>query len=276
MDKEPKKRPLIVRTSPTDYDFAYYHTNDGFEDVKKIIRERKYTVGETDVAYRVMSHWDAMGILPDGVKGGKDIWRKFTLVERVWLEAVKRMRVFGLSLDKIASVKKAVMTWNEKFQSYMDFEYFVIKAWVSEVDPYILVLANGEADVGSMAEIELAKMFYGNKDKLLISIKSILQEMGLTVKTAKSLLDISDDEIELLSEIRVKGGDEIKAKTDEAGRITHLETTFIKKHTKENPLSFQVLRDDFKKDSGFGKTELQWENGMPQTTKITRKRKLKK
>ena len=69
--------------------------------------------------------------------------------------------------------------------------------------------------------------------------------------------------------------DEIKAKVKN-GTITEIETTRVQKHTKVNPLSFQNARDDFKVDKSFGNMIVQFEDGHPQTSKITRRKKLRK
>src|SRR3989344_1176718 len=272
MSTKSRKIPLILRTTPTDFDYAHYHSAEELAPLRMAVREKKYTTGHTAVTYRVLGHWAQNGLIPDEISNGGG-WHKFSIVERAWVEVIKKLREFGLSLEKIAQVRESIMWWNDNLQSYPDFEYFLMKALSSDVDTYILALSNGKADVGTMGDIETSKVIRGNKDILLISLKAILEGFGLTVKKPKPLVDLTDGEIELLFKIRVEGSNEIKIKI-ENGKIKEIESASIKTHTKTDPLSFQGIRDSFKEDSEFGNILIQMEDGYPRTSKITHKKKL--
>jgi len=259
---------LILHTN--DLDYAFYHEDERFAHVRAFVREKRYTASKTDVTYRVLSHWDAQGLLPDGMEESNGSWRRFNFIERVWLEAIKRLRTFGLSLETIARIQKQVMRWHEKGQFYPEFEYFTAKAWFSSADPYILVLANGDADVGSSGDIELGKMLRGNKDMLLISLKSILKDMGIKrIARADTLHSLTKEEIELLSKIHVECSEEIKVKTDGDGAITALETT----NTITDPLPNYELQKQLKDEGVYGEVVTKYEGGNSRSVRITKKQR---
>jgi len=67
------------------------------------IKERKFTVKDIEADYRWIDHWYAKGLLIGNYEERK--WRKFNLVEYVWLKMILRMRAFNISLETIRSVK---------------------------------------------------------------------------------------------------------------------------------------------------------------------------
>lgn len=271
MDKLKKKPLVISRSTATDFDHADYHFSDKFETIRSIVRKRKFTVGSTEINYRVINHWDQNGILPEGLKSEGGEWRKFSFIELVWVEAVKKLREFGFSLDKIARVNEGVMRWNKENQTYSDFEYFVIKGWFSSMDPYILVLVDGEADIGSLESIQSSQL-NAPKSMLLISVKSLLKDMGKKVQPAKILLDLTEEEIELLSKIRLENNIEVKARIADNRAITEIESS----HIEMNPESLYEINKEIRDEGAYGSITTQFENGYRKSVKITKKRQFKK
>jgi len=264
-------RLFIPRGDGFDLDFAHYQLSDDCQKVRDLMDDRRFTVGETNVAYRVVNHWDQSGLLPDGVPGDGG-WRKFTFPEMVWLKSIVRMRDFGLSLENIALVKNGVMKWSEEQKRYTFFEYFVAKAWLSGVEPFILVTSDGESEIATMDQIECAKILHGSFDVLLISLKDILNKMGAKTPKVKTLFALSDKEFELLSSIRLGNNSEVKTKIDNQGEITEIEST----ETTTSPLAPHKLKNQLEQDKMYGKVVTQYENGVPKSVQVTKRKRLKR
>ena len=96
---------LILRGDNFDRLFAKYYSY--YDELHKAFHTPKFTVGDTNVPYRVINHWDQHGLLPAGFKkeGG---WRLFSLVEMAWLQIILQMRKFGMSLDQIKKAKDGI------------------------------------------------------------------------------------------------------------------------------------------------------------------------
>ena len=77
----------------------YINTNT----LQERIKERKFTVKDIGVDYRWIDHWHAKGLLIGNYEERK--WRKFNLVEYVWLKMIIKMREFNIGLETIKSVK---------------------------------------------------------------------------------------------------------------------------------------------------------------------------
>ncbi|MEI8224493.1 MAG: MerR family transcriptional regulator [Bacteroidota bacterium] len=71
--------------------------------LQKRIKEKKFTVQDIGVDYRWIDHWHSKGLLIGNYEDRK--WRKFNLIEYVWLKMIIKMRGFNLSLETVKSVK---------------------------------------------------------------------------------------------------------------------------------------------------------------------------
>ena len=248
--------------------YASYFTNDKFKETREALNQRRFTVGGTDISYRVINHWHATGILPEGVSDEGNGWRKFTFIELVWLKAVTKLRDFGFSLEKIAMVRNQIMQWEKETENYPLFEFYVAEAWTTRLDPYIVCLPDGNAELLTSAEIERAKIIIGSKDMLLISLKSLLKEQKMTVVGATTLFDLSPEELELLKAIRLDENKEVKAKIKN-GNIYELEKT--KMYPEAPP--FEDINRVLKQEGAFAEVVTKYESGKKQSAEVkTRKR----
>lgn len=236
--------------------------------MKEVIRSKSYTVKAIDIAYRVVSHWDDNGLLPRGVKSNGENWRKFSVVERVWIKAVDRLRDFGMPLSKIATACENIMQWNEKEQTYLWFEYCIIRAWFSETDAYIIVLPNGKAHATPIKDNEISKIFSSSKDFIFISLKSILKDIGLLgVPQTKKLFNLTDTETELLSKIRLKEKMELRIRTDGQGSFNEIEES----KTIINPAANYLFHKEMENKKVYGQVLTNYEDGIPQSTQIRKR-----
>lgn len=176
-------------------DFSEYYSGDQrFALFQEEVRNRKYAIGDTNVKYRNLDYWEEKGLLPEGADTRGRGWRRFNLIEVVWIEALNRLREFGISVEKIAKVKDAVLEWNSNYGTYPNFEYFVAKAITQPEDPYVAMCRNGNAGILSSPELEVLKAGNEDRDFLLISIKSILSDLGIEVVHSQVLFCLSEEE----------------------------------------------------------------------------------
>lgn len=273
MDTEAERFNPVILTSPTEIALADYLIDEKFVGIRRIVRERRIgTVGEIDISYRVFSHWDKNGLLPEGMRSSDLGWRKFNFIERVWLEVIKRLRDFGLSLDKIAKVRESIMLWHKEDDAYPEFEYFVLAAKYNPSDSYVVVFADGNAGIGVARDIELSKETWDFRDSLLISLKGVLRDIGLNARSAKPLHDLTDEETELLAQIRLDGNDELKIKTHKDGKIKEIESTSI---TTE-PVKNYEAHKRAKERRLYGRVVTQYEDGKPKSTHVTSRKRFDK
>ncbi len=246
--------------------FPKYFSKENFNN-RIILNMRSYTVGTSNISYRVINHWDKAGLLPQGLKDGAG-WRKFSLVEMVWLKVIQHFREYGFSLDKIARAKKSLIDWDKKLNAYPDLEYYIYRAWFTTDDPYIVALVNGVAGIASNEEIGQAKMLHRkNNDFLLISIKSILDELGASVAPPKPLEWLTDAESEGIKTIRQ--GDEVIIKAKKS-KISEIETS----KTETIPRPNYQIQAEMERDGAYGKIEVNYVAGKRKSVKVTKNKRL--
>jgi hypothetical protein len=225
MNKDLEKKTKDFHVSRDEMKFKEYFAKIDPE-FRRLLNERKFTASEIDISYRVLSHWDQIGILPDGTKTNG--WRKFSIVEMVWLSAIKTLRGFGIPLNKTLTIKDSIFLWDQKKDSYPLLEFYVYKAWYTDEDPYIVILESGKADLGTSEELELTKFWQRTNDMLLISLKSTLKKLGKDVTLPKLILPSEEREEELLDLVRSsKSPLDLKKITGLSGeRLRYLEEVF--------------------------------------------------
>jgi len=254
----------------TSHDLAYtdYWQNKEVEKLRAQLNKREMTVKDLGaINYRTINHWDEMGLLPDGAERKGDGWRKFTRLELVWLHVLACLREYGVPLETAVRVKKDVLKWDSKKQSYPLFEFYVARAFGTNEDVYVVVFPDGSGDVATLDEI----VAIGSKHMVLISIKNILCSVGYPVPTPKGLFALSDAELELLASIRVKNHSEIKvALTD--NQIKEIESTLVD----TTPAPNHELTADAKARRMYGRITTEVADGERVSVKITERRRFKR
>ena len=72
--------------------------------------ERKFHVGEADVARKNLNHWEKEDLLP--YPYNEPGWTKFSLVEYTWLKVITELRSLGMALDNIKTIKNKLFDVN--------------------------------------------------------------------------------------------------------------------------------------------------------------------
>lgn len=253
----------IIRARNFGHDFIKYIS--GFAEIHNAFQIPKYTVGDTDIAYRVISHWDEYGLLPAGFKkdGG---WREFSLVEMAWLRIISRLREFGMSLEQIKKAKDGIIAWDLEKKQYQLFEYFLASAVASNMNAYAVVDKDGRGSLGTEYEIEIFKFAHNDPDLILISLKGIMRELGFQIAPAKMS---SDSDTDMANDVsgNVK---EIKIGQKKSG-VKEIETTEV--HPAESISDIQKRLHD---SGAFGEMTIKYENGKEQSAEVKVRKRINK
>ena len=260
---------LITRGDEFDIDFENYYSKSIHKPIQQKLRNRIFTVKETDVAYRVISHWDSKGLFPK--QSSDSVWHKFSLIELVWLRVVQRLRNVKVPIEKIAKARKNIMVWNKALDTYPLFEYFVVKALVSPVDPYVFMLSDGKSEIISSREFEAYKSTFLSNDAILISIKSVLKEMGFKPVNPETLIALTEEEIELMHSIRHENNSsiEIKITPGKPGKSRKIKDIKTLQIYPEKP-KFGDIEQELKDSKEFAEVILKYEEGRRQSAVVKR------
>lgn len=76
------------------------------KDAYDFIKLRQFTKYDHQLSYRELNHWSSQGLLFEQNEKGK--WRRFNLIELIWIELVKELRQYEFSLKSIKSIKDSL------------------------------------------------------------------------------------------------------------------------------------------------------------------------
>jgi DNA-binding transcriptional MerR regulator len=270
MPKKTQEIPLILRGDNFAIDFADYCFADDprMKKFQSNVREKKFKVSDTDVKYRVVNHWEEKGLLPDNLRKDSEGWRRFSFVEFIWLKVVEQLRSFGVPTDVIKNAKDRIMDFDKGDNSYLLFEYYVAKARASTLDPYVVVTQNGLSDVGSLSEIESMKSFHGNQSYILISLKNIMEELGLKVTKPEVLFSLTKEEVEILCTLRLEDVDSIKIRMKN-GKINEIDTDKV-----FSGINLNKLKKEIGESGDYADITARFEKGKEQSVKVSKKKKV--
>lgn len=267
---QPDQSFIIIRGTEFERNFLIHQFNKHLQKISVDLNQRRYTVKETGLGYRVLSHWSSLGLIPKGVRN--DGWHKFSLVEIIWFRACMRFRKYGVSLQDLAKIKEGVMVFNKIDDKYPKFEYYVVRALFTEDDPQIVVPDDFVADVATMAEIETSKVIQKNFDMLLISVKSLLEEVGYKPTAASNLFSLTKEERELLKKLRLEKNTKLNIDFDKkTNKINEIESV----KDVVNPTEIYKLSNEIKNKKEFGQVTTTYVKGEPTFTRIIKKKKIK-
>ena len=159
----------------------HFHGNFLFSEspLKDGMNKQKYPLGDKIISSRVLNHWYDMGIVTDDRPEGKG-WKKFSLSEIIWLVIVKRLRNFGLDLQRIKQVKEQLDRYNseENKSKCPLLDFYVVVAMTSTVPIKLIVFESGQAELVRQIDIDVGNMFQLiREDFISIDLNKLLNRL---------------------------------------------------------------------------------------------------
>lgn len=233
---------FIIREDSFDIAFANYFYGHS-KRINNILNEKNHRLDSSDVSYRVITHWEKMGLLTSDRPEGTS-WRKYSILDIVWVQIISELRKFGFSIDKILIVKENITSKYDSISPFPELEFFVAFAF-NKVPSFLVVFNNGEAIACTLSDIQLAKRLGTIGNCIILSINDILEKL-YPEKDLKpdfnSNFNLSKDEVELLAVIRLNDWIEIKIK-GKNGKIEMIERT--ENNTEENRIIEIIKSEDY-------------------------------
>ncbi|MFS8159841.1 MAG: MerR family transcriptional regulator [Candidatus Roizmanbacteria bacterium] len=228
-------------------------------------REKLYSVGMTDQTYRVIGSWVEYGLLDDSQDGSK--WKKFSLLDLLWIKIIDRLRDFGYPIRSIEKVMRSLFyAPNNRLLYKLDFALWQVSTFKKDIA--LIVSVDGETFLGETAEIDSLRDEDGIKDYIQIDFSAIVKELTtkpLDNQINKSLSELPINEIELLDIINSNKYSHIEI-TLRSGRIEVIKAS---ENIDVNEKVVNLLRDGTFQDITIKQT-----NGKVVSVKRTTTKKL--
>ena len=221
-------------------------------------REKTLSIKGSDVSYRVLNHWCNKGLIEDNREGNKEgvSWRRFSIFDRLWLEVIKELRHYGVSLDIIKKVREKMSKLIiEDSYDITNFEYAVCRCkGISTSQTHLIVFKDGFSEIASEQDIETASMIEDWNSYIDINLNNIWGKFSneFLSDKAKSFI-VSDGEIKLLTALRLENNSEITIQMDGPGKIKMLK--------KKRLLKAGEIEDYVSSHMKFGESVQKFKNG---------------
>ncbi len=218
-----KKEPITSILTGNTFALSFSQYCDIREDARfkekldSLIYKKECWIPETENTYRTINHWMSLGLIDD-TREDSSKWRKFNLMELVWIMIITKLREFGFSNEKILETKKALFWIN--WESKIMIEYYIAEVMFKNNEVSCVVFNNGYSALLDQSDLNLAKVQIDWYDYIIISVTSIIESITKKKIERKwpSIIPITDKEHQLYIKLVEEDWGEVKAKIKN-GRI---------------------------------------------------------
>lgn len=195
----------IYQNEAFDNGFYQYFKNIANNKVSQVLNSTDRNVKIESISYRQLNSWEKEDLLTVQREGRE--WRRFTIIDAIWVKIIKELREFGMSREQVKTAKKCLEFESEKCGVAMPMlEFYTAFVIGAKMPVMLLVFKDGAAAPCSLTQYKVAKEVVGVDNHIQISLNDLLQGMFPEVDLKpvfKSELPLDVDEMELLAFLRV-------------------------------------------------------------------------
>ena len=200
------------------------------------LREKKYTAKDTDKTFRIINYWESVGLLDDKRKSGGEGWRKFSMMDVVFMHLLAKLREFDFSIQKLKVVKadlEKTLTVGKTKTDITALEYAYMRAVCAKNcgNTYFMITPDGHADCVTQKDIllmqaleEMPEGYICINFNQLLSTRVKLGKRKILVHSENAFV-LSEKEQTILEVLRTKKYKSITIAPKEGGKSTLIECT---------------------------------------------------
>lgn len=248
--------------------FQYFKDRKG-SHISAILNSKDRKVTFKDITYKMLNDWEKAGLLDNNRDGNE--WRRFSIMDAIWLKIILELRSFGMSWKQIKITKESLEFQCKKCGVAMPLlEFYTAFAIGNKMPVLILVFNDGVAIPANYTQYKINRDFLGLENHIQLNLNTILQGFFPEIDLSASLkleMPIELDEMELLAFIRIGKFEKIEI-TFNSGKMDVIEGT---KRGDANSILSNVIHEH-----DYQKIEVVMENGKIVSLIQKIKRKIKK
>lgn len=134
----------LYRNEAFDIGFYQYFKNIKNNKISQVLNSKERNVKFNEITYRQLNSWEAEGLLTVEREGNE--WRRFSIMDAIWVKMIKELREFGLSRKQLKTTKESLEFASEKCGVAMPMlEFYVAFAIGSKMPVLLLIFKDGVA-----------------------------------------------------------------------------------------------------------------------------------
>lgn len=191
----------IYQNEAFDNGFYQYFKDIANNKVSQVLNNTDRNVKIESISYRQLNSWEKEDLLTVQREGRE--WRRFTIIDAIWVKIIKELREFGMSREQVKTAKKCLEFESEKCGVAMPMlEFYTAFVIGAKMPVMLLVFKDGAAAPCSLTQYKVAKEVVGVDNHIQISLNDLLQEMFPDVDLKPSIKNdapLGVNEMELLA-----------------------------------------------------------------------------
>lgn len=213
-DKKPYKKDAIsiYRNEAFDNGFYQYFKQLESNRISYVLNNKERNIKFETISYRELNSWEKAGLLTVEREGRE--WRRFSIIDAIWVKLLKELREFGLSWKQLKVTKESLEFESEKCGVQMPMlEFYTAFVIAQRMPVLLLVFQSGIAIPVSFTQYKMAKETLGLDSHVQISLNNIVQGLVPEVDLKpvyNSDLPLDLDEMELLAFLRMESFEKVE------------------------------------------------------------------
>ncbi|MFN3405596.1 MAG: helix-turn-helix domain-containing protein [Cytophagaceae bacterium] len=193
--------------------FSQYFSNPN-NLISKALNKRTKPINLDLISYRQLNSWEKEGLL-NCDRIDERGWRKFSLIDSVWLLIINELREFGYPIKMIQKVKIELSEFSPQTNTPMPLLEFHTAFALNGMPVFLLIFKDASISILNYEQYKLNKEVFGIQNHLLLNINSFLQKLipnkNLPVKYKKEI-ELNGDELTLISLLRLGSYERVEIK----------------------------------------------------------------
>ncbi len=202
----------ISRNEAFDKGFYDYFKNHKQNRLSQLLNNKERNVKIESISYRELNSWEKAGLLTVQREGRE--WRRFSIIDAIWVKLVKELRDFGVTWKQLKVTKESLEYEGENCGVPMPLlEFYTAFVIAQRMPVIILVFKNGIALPVSFTQYKVAKETIEIPDHVQISLNNLLQGMVSGVDLSpehKGEAILAADEMALLAFLRMDNFEKVE------------------------------------------------------------------
>ncbi len=196
----------------------YYASSPHSKKIADFLNQKIKHTKDLPFTYRILNHWEEKKLI-DSERPDDKGWRRFSIMDQVWLLVIQNLRDFGMPLEKIQPIKSLFTQPIDQTYSFPLMEYYVMCALALLEPVFLIVSQNGDALPLTYEEYKPALKWVSLSHHLQININELLKQIlpgekldphfdvdiALTPEEIDVLLMLRNQEFEMISIKQQKG-----------------------------------------------------------------------
>lgn len=152
--------------------FNSYFSSEEAKRISKMLNDRKTPMKPNAGSYRQINSWDQYGLIDVDREGSE--WRKYSIIDSIWLNIIAELRAFAFSIDKIKITKETLEEESSARSPMPLLEFCTYRAMLEKEHIFLLVFADGSAIPLPFNEYNLNIISGELKNHIRIDVNEIL------------------------------------------------------------------------------------------------------